>query len=390
MNHLRYARLHVERSCVAVVVVVQLHPLFAVISQRSIISCCFATSGESDSVVVVESIVCQQLKPVGVHRFGTLYFSQETLVIYLSSDKAVISSFISHHRHIVGESVVEIHQLLTKLHTLLRVHQIDVAVRIARTCRIFQLTVVGDARRSWFPLFSGHHNHTICRTSAVESRCSSIFQHIDALNVLRVDARNRITNVVDVVGVIELVVGHVHRIGEGDAIEHPQRFAVADEGRRTTDAHTRRCTHFTRVLHKHHVRHTTFECLFQTCHTRHQDFFHLQRRDGTCLLTSGNRAIARHHGFTKTLAVIIEHKVVVRHVVFATFGLSLHTNVRSRDGEIAFVGASRQFQPISTLVVSLRCPNFAPQCHSHISPNEGFSLFVKHHTRHHVVFRGGL
>ena len=119
LNHLRNARLHVERSRVAVVVVVQLHALFAVVAQRCVVSCSFATTRECHGVVMVESIVGEQLKPVGIHGFCALHFSQETVVVRLPSNKTVVCTFIAHHGHVVGEGVVEVHQFLSKLHAFL-------------------------------------------------------------------------------------------------------------------------------------------------------------------------------------------------------------------------------------------------------------------------------
>ena len=112
LNHLRDARLHVERSCVAVVVVVKLHALFAVVAQRRVISGCFTTTRECHGVVMVESVVGEQLKPVGIHRFCALHFSQKAIVVRLSSNKTMVCTFITHHGHVVGEGVVEVHQFL--------------------------------------------------------------------------------------------------------------------------------------------------------------------------------------------------------------------------------------------------------------------------------------
>ena len=274
LDHFGNARLHVERSRVAIVAMTELYPLFFVVAERSIVARGLTSARKRNRVVVVERIVGQQSEPIRVGRLGLTRLSHEGVIIDLSRDVAVISPLISHHGHVVGEGIVEVHQVLSEAHALLRVHQIDIAVGISRTGGVFELRIVGDAGRSRLTFLCCHDNHTVGSTGSVERSGGGILKYVDPLDVLWVESRDGVTDVVNVVGVVELFVGHIDRIRQGNSVEHPQRFAIADEGRRTANAHARRRTDFTGVLHEHHVGHAPFECLFETCHAGHEDLVH--------------------------------------------------------------------------------------------------------------------
>ena len=381
LNHLGDARLHVERSGVAVVAVTELHTLFLIITERSVVTRRFATAGKGDGVVVVEGVVRQEAKPIRIRHFGLTRLRHKGVIVNLSRDITVISSFVTHHRHVVGERIVEVHQVLAEAHALLRVHQVDVAVGISRTRRVFELRIVGDARRTGITLLGGHHNHTVGGTRSVERGRRGVLEHVNALNVLRVESRNGITDIVDVVRVIELLVGHIDRIGQGDTVEHPQRFAVADEGGRTANTHTRRRADFTGVLHKHHVGHAPFERLLQAGHAGHEDFVHLERSDGTRLLARADRAVARHHSLAQTLRIVFEHEVIVHHAVFCGLHLAQHTDVGHSDIQTGQTLSGRKIDHIFTGLVRLNGPSLFAVLHAHISSNERFALLVEDHAR---------
>ena len=381
LNHLGDARLHVERSGVAVVAVTELHTLFLIITERSIVTRRFASAGKGDGVVVVEGVVGQEAEPIRVGRFGLTRLRHKGVIVNLSRDITVVCSFVTHHRHVVGERIVEVHQVLAEAHALLRVHQVDVAVGISRTRRVFELRIVGDARRTGITLLGGHHNHTVGGTRSVERGRRGVFEHVNALNVLRIESRNGITDIVDVVRVIELLVGHIDRIGQGDTVEYPQRFAVADEGRRTANAHACCRTDFTGVLHEHHVGHTAFERLLQAGHAGHEDFVHLERSDGTRLLACADRAVARHHSLAQTLRIVFEHEVIVHHAGFCGLHLALHTDVGHSDIQTGQTLSGRKIDHIFTGLVRLNGPSLFAVLHAHISSNERFALLVEDHAR---------
>ena len=146
----------------------ELHTLFLIITERSVVTRRFASAGKGDGVVVVEGVVRQEAEPIRIRRFGLTRLRHKGVIVNLSRDITVISSFVTHHRHVVGERIVEVHQVLAEAHALLRVHQVDVAVGISRTRRVFELRIVGDARRTGITLLGGHHNHTVGGTRSVE------------------------------------------------------------------------------------------------------------------------------------------------------------------------------------------------------------------------------
>ena len=198
---------------------------------------------------------------------------------------------------------MHVDEVLAKLHSLLRVHEVDVAVGVARTSHQFQLCGIGDVRRSCLTLLRGDNDDAIGSTRAIESRGGSILQDVHTLDVLGIDARDGIADIVDIVGVVELFGSHVDRVGQLHSVEHPQRFSVADKGRRASHTDARRGSHLTGVLCEHHVGHTSVEGIRERGHARLQDVFHLERCHGTGVLARVDVAIARHHDLLYLVAV---------------------------------------------------------------------------------------
>ena len=77
-----------------------------------------------------DGILCEQVKPVCINCLVALHLAQEGVVVGLSGLIAIVGTFVAHHRHVLRKNVVQIREVLTKLHTLLRVHQLDVFVGI--------------------------------------------------------------------------------------------------------------------------------------------------------------------------------------------------------------------------------------------------------------------
>ena len=381
LDHFGNARLHVERSRVAIVAMTELHPLFFVVAERSIVARGLTSARKRNGVVVVERIVGQQSEPIRVGRLGLTRLSHKGVIIDLSRDVAVISPLISHHGHVVGEGIVEVHQVLSEAHALLRVHQIDIAVGISRTGGVFELRIVGDAGRSRLTFLCCHDNHTVGRAGSVERSGGGILKHVDPLDVLWVESRDGVTDVVNVVGVVELFVGHIDRIRQGNSVEHPQRFAIADEGRRTANAHARRRTDFTGVLHEHHVGHAPFECLLETCHAGHEDLVHFERGDRAGFLACADRAVARDHRFAQAFGIVLEHEIVVHHAGFRSLHLALHTNVGHGHAQPCSAQPCGEIDHILTGLVRLNGPGLFALLHSHIGAHERIALFVEDHAR---------
>ncbi len=91
------------------------------------------------------------------------------------------------------------------MHTLLRVHESDVAVGIARTACQFGLVGVAYGRWTGLTAFCSYYDNAVRCACTIECCGGSILQNVDTLDVLRVDALDGIAYIINVVGVVELV-----------------------------------------------------------------------------------------------------------------------------------------------------------------------------------------
>ena len=128
-------------------------------------------------------------------------------------------------------------------HPLGRIHHVHVAVRVTRFARKRSAETVTHGRRPLLTLFRGNHDNTVGRPRTVQRRGGSVFQHVDLLDILRVQPRDGITQQVHKVQVIQLGGIHVHRILLDDTVHHPQRLLGTQHGGRTADTQPRGGTH---------------------------------------------------------------------------------------------------------------------------------------------------
>ena len=112
-------------------------------------------------------------------------------------------------------------EVLAKLHALLRVHQLDVAVGVMRAARDGCLSRIAYGGRTHLTFLRCHDNHTIGGSRTIDGRCRRISQDVDTLDILRVDTRNGVTDIVDIVGVVELLRANVHGVLQHKSVEHP-------------------------------------------------------------------------------------------------------------------------------------------------------------------------
>ena len=82
--------------------------VFARITHGAIVACGFRTAGEAHRVRVRHGIAAHEVEPVGVGRFVVFHFVEELLVGDDSCLKAVESTFVSHHRHVLRKYVMQV------------------------------------------------------------------------------------------------------------------------------------------------------------------------------------------------------------------------------------------------------------------------------------------
>ena len=78
------------------------------ITQRSVITGVFRTAGNAHSVRMRHGVLSQELEPVGIYCFITLHFGQKLIVGNLPRLVTVVGTLVTHHRHVRGESIVQV------------------------------------------------------------------------------------------------------------------------------------------------------------------------------------------------------------------------------------------------------------------------------------------
>ena len=195
----------VHVGCVAVDILCLHRTVLACVAYRGIVAGVLRTSRHVHGVRHCHGVACQQLEPVGVHRLVSLHLVEEFVVRGLCRLIAVEGAFISYERHAFREFVVHVAQVLAELYSLLRVHESDVAVGIARTACQFGLVGVAYGRRTGLTAFCSYDDNAVRCACTIECCGGSILQNVDTLDVLRVDALDGVAYIINVVGVVELV-----------------------------------------------------------------------------------------------------------------------------------------------------------------------------------------
>ena len=135
-------------------------------------------------------------------------------------------------------------QSFTKLHSFLRIHQVDISVRITRTTSNFRSMIIRDDRFSHTSFLGSYNNYTICCTCTIKGCCRSILQYINSFNILRINSGNCITYNIQIIRVVQIIRIYIHRISHYNTIQYPQRFSVSQQCRSTTYTQTRSSSDF--------------------------------------------------------------------------------------------------------------------------------------------------
>ena len=210
------------------------------IAYGGVVAHALGTAGDADGVVVRERVVAEYVKPVGVHGLHTADLALKLLLGVGAGIEVGQCLLIAHLGHARRVAVVLVYEVLRELYALGRVHQVNLRVGIVGTLAEGVLPGVRHDGLALAAALRGHHNDTIGGTGAVEGRGGGVLQHVDALDVLRVDAGDGVAYAVHVVGVVQHIGRQVYRVCQDDAVDHPQRLAVAYQRRRAADAYLAR------------------------------------------------------------------------------------------------------------------------------------------------------
>ena len=204
-EELREGVVEVQRPGVSLVGVRLDDVLFIVVSHGGIVARHLRATTDTGSMLCAQGIVAEQFEPVGV----TGLIGRHTLQELIIGDGTVVEVLhvflIAHCRHAVRELVVVLNELARELHALLGVHDINGMVCIARTHLIVHGEVVAHDGLALVASLRGDDDDTVGGLRTIDGCGSSVFQDIDALDVLRVDTGNGITDTVDIVGVVEFL-----------------------------------------------------------------------------------------------------------------------------------------------------------------------------------------
>ena len=163
-------------------------------------------------------ILTNNIKPVRVQCF---VISNQTIELFIIDCPIVIILY----RGLVSGPTINIivinspfYQLPRNIHPLFRIHQVNSPVAVTRSSRIGSCSRISNTMRTGFPFFRRDHDNAITRFCPVKSCCRSIFQHVNLFDVIRVQTRNRITQQVHEVQIVNLSRINIHRIGQNHPI----------------------------------------------------------------------------------------------------------------------------------------------------------------------------
>ena len=156
-------------------------------------------------------------------------------------------------------------------------------------------------------LLGGDDNHAVGGFRSIESCCRCVFQHIDAVDILRIDAGDGITDAVHIVRIIQFLRTHIDRILKHNAVNHPKRFAVTDKSGCSSYSQTRHCSHLAGIGREHEVGDASFKHGINACGIRAVYILSFYRCDGAGELSAVNSLITGHHHVIKSVFIISHH-----------------------------------------------------------------------------------
>ena len=252
----------------------------------------------------------------------------------------------------IADSVaLEFQQLLAGHHTV---------VVVISQLRHTELGAHRECALAFLTALGGDQNHTVGSTATIDRSCGSVFQHGDALDVVRVEHRNRVRRVREV---------RVVTAVDGDAIDNVQRTATSVDRTDTANANLRSRARLTRGLRHLHTGELTAEHLIDRNRGDVGNFSGADRGDTTRLGFAALCTIGHNHHFVKRALFVGKHDA---HVRTSRHLDRLHADIR--DAQQIMSLRTRQ----SELTVHVSCRTDLCSCDHHGSTYNGF-VVLRHY-----------
>ena len=280
-------------------------------------------------MIMREGVMTQNIKPIRIHGCHLIHGIVELTLGIDACIQIVECVFITHQRHTAWIQIMLVNQILRELDALIGIHQVNLGIRVVRTATSCHRSGIRKDRFTLSTALGGNDNHTVRRTSAIQCCSGSILQHVNTKNVLRIDARYRITYTVHIIRVVQHIWTQSHRVSQDDTIQHPQGFTVTNQRRSTTNTQTRGCIDFTTIRCEHHIGNLTFQHLVKARHTWQMHILHLDGGHGTGRITLVNLLITSHHHILQRMGIFYQHHIQLSFLAYHHDFL-LHTQHQER------------------------------------------------------------
>ena len=215
-------------------------------------------------------------------------------------------------------------------------------ILIGRSSIQCQIPVIRDHRTTHHAFLRRDHDHPVGRLHPVDSRCRSILQHRDRLDVLRIQPCNGITDQIFSILAIYIRGRERHVLFQNHPVNHPDRRLIPIDRGISPDSDLRGRTRFPGSVQHHHSGNTPLQHLVNRPDSLYHNIFSLYYRNGTCRFPPTNRLVTRHHHFLHIVGIILQHHV--QHLLPRPLHFpALHPNERKQQCQgILFHGCQRK------------------------------------------------
>ena len=311
-------------------------------AERSIVVRFGRTSAQAHRMVLHDGRREEFFEPIGVAKFCLLQVGVFRLGGVRQQELAArgvegifqlihlaVHAVVATIQHIRVVEPAFVAQFAIDPHLLLRVENVEIAIRGHQTRG--ELARVVEMSLPLAALFGGHHDHARHGARTVDRRGRTVLEHLEALDVVGVQARDGRTDERFGVTRCEVVGADVRHIFHDHAVHHPKGLRSAVDRRGTAHTNLRGGTECAaHVLHRH-AGCLSFERAADVGHARQARFADVDLVGGPREEAAvGLRHTRGHHHLAEAL-VVFEHDAHV----FRTFQRDgLHSDVRHGDARV--------------------------------------------------------
>ena len=351
--------------------------------ERSVEVGLITTRSDADGVVVHDVVVEEEVEPVRIAELGLLQISvhgrlgvgesELSVRLVVLVDEGVHLS-VQTRRRAVGERCQFEPALLLHLavdtHLLLRVT--DVVLVVAGLAAIGVFAGIVDGGMSGTSFLRGDDNHTGHRARAIDRGGTTVLEHLETFDVVRVQTGNGVGDEGLGIARREVVGTDADGIFHDDAIDHPEGAGTAIDRRCTTHTNLRRGTECGGDILQTHTCHTTFEGAADVRHTVELHLLGIHLRGGAREETAVRLLHTRDDNFTEGVVGHRHHNLYIgRHIDRCL----VHTNIRDTES----LGLGRNIlDDETTLLVRRRTDTRA--FHDDVGTDNGLAVCIDDNT----------